>query len=300
MLVIGSNALEVRLAHRRTTPKDRDYIMTYDTIKEFIKKNDHNIIAHYPIQHGKKYFIKTKKYIIEIEIAWDGSSALELMNIVRNDTETINLNGLMFPSIHVLYALKMSHRYLKNSPHFLKTMDDIHFLRDQGARIKRDYEEWFTRREKETYTYSHPALNTKKNDFFKDELFYVYDHDTIHEAVKIGDKPAYVSILKDGAEVECDKWKFLGSPTKTKLSCALEECYVLALERSLIPNKFKVEPSKAFDTALMKVCTSITSGWFREWCWENYKRIKESYDESFVQKFHDALKTGNIKPFKGV
>jgi hypothetical protein len=71
---------------------------------------------------------------------------------------------------------------------------------------------------------------------------------------------------------------------------------VLALERAIIPNETEV--NKAFDIALEKVCTSITSGWFREYAYNNYFKVKELYHDSFVDKFNSALMEGEIELFK--
>jgi hypothetical protein len=134
--------------------------------------------------------------------------------------------------------------------------------------------------------------------FFKDETYNFYQHDDIHESVKIGEQPAYKMIIEEGQQVKCslDKWNTLTE--QQRLHCALEECYVLSLERGLIPNEFKTDPKKTFDIALVKVCTSITSGWFREWCWRNYDLIKENYNEDYCIKFKNALELNLIRKFK--
>jgi hypothetical protein len=49
----------------------------------------------------------------------------------------------------------------------------------------------------------------------------------------------------------------------------------------------------------MKVCTSITSGWFREYAWENYHRVLQMYSDDFVVQFKQGLAEGKVKPFKG-
>ena len=300
IVVIGSTPLsqffrEFRTHHR--TPKDLDLVMTYATYQKYLKDNKPSIKAAYPLSGSKMVIKLISGLIVEIECSYHDDD-LPAQMIKRtferfmNDTSV----GMLAASLNLLYELKMSHRYLKNSPHFLKTMNDIHFLRKEGAVI--EDQEFFKAREKETYQYAHPNLDVKKNEFFKDEAFYRFDHDTIHEAIKLGSQPAYKLILDDGADVKCsfDKWNALDH--EQNLQCALEECYTLALERSLIPNDFKPLPRKAFDMALMKVCTSITSGWFREWCWENYQEISDHYEESFVKKFQEALSQGKIKPFK--
>jgi hypothetical protein len=85
-------------------------------------------------------------------------------------------------------------------------------------------------------------------------------------------------------------------PDIVKLYGVLEESYVLALERAVIP--LNVSADRAFEIALEKVCTSITSGWFREFAWENYDEVKKLYHESYVNKFNIALVVGKIKGFR--
>ena len=103
--------------------------------------------------------------------------------------------------------------------------------------------------------------------------------------------PAYEYFKEDKSEVFCDKDLFFRLDEQTQLYAILEESYVLALERSQIPFKDKVDPKKSFDISLMKICTSITSGWFREFAWENYHKIQSLYDKTYVQRFWQAEKT---------
>jgi hypothetical protein len=194
--------------------------------------------------------------------------------------------------------LKMSHRYLKDSPHFLKTMRDIHFMRKHGAVIQPEHEAFYKLRRAETYNYNHPKLNTSKADFFQDVEIYQYEHDTIHEAMKHLDKPAYSYFKHDQSEVFCDKGLFFSGDETIRLCSVLEETYVLALERSQIPHGKRVSPGWSFDKALEKVCTSITSGWFREYAWENYDKIQDMYDPNYVKRFHQGVESGVVKEFK--
>ena len=52
--------------------------------------------------------------------------------------------------------------------------------------------------------------------------------------------------------------------------------------------------------ALEKVCTSITSGWFREYAWENYHRVVHMYKtlgvNDYIDRFHKNKHM--IKPFQ--
>jgi len=65
----------------------------------------------------------------------------------------------------------------------------------------------------------------------------------------------------------------------------------------LIPFPGVLTPPQAFDMALMKVCTSITSGWFREFAWENYDAVQSMYSDRYVEKFQHGKLEGVVKPF---
>jgi hypothetical protein len=98
-----------------------------------------------------------------------------------------------------------------------------------------------------------------------------------------------------GEEVKASKQKFNSGPEKMRLNGVLEEAYVLALERSIIPHPGALTPKQAFDKALMKVCTSITSGWFREYAWENYYEVQKLYNPGYVDLFNLKRKEGIVK-----
>ena len=296
MILIGSHALNTH--HFRRIPQDLDLVGTYEEIIEYAMK-DGAPNALYPIEKGKKLFIKKNNQLIEAEIAHEGNSAEQLMHLVQADSHTTMKEGMLVPSLDILYMLKMSHRYLKNNPFFLKTMQDIHFMRAHGAVIRPEHEAFFKLREKTTYDYSHPKLNVMKSEFFdNDSIDYQYEHDDIHVAIKHLDKPAYNYYKPDESEVFCSRNMFMNAPELIRLYGVLEESYVLALERSQIPFANQVTPKKSFDMALMKVCTSITSGWFREYAWENYEKIQALYDESYVHKFWQAVKNGEVSQYR--
>jgi hypothetical protein len=197
------------------------------------------------------------------------------------------------------FLMKESHKYKKDSPHFLKTLNDLRKMkREMGMSVQllNDHRKQILKlREQETYTNSLPKLNQSKKSFFTDSVPYVYDHDSIHEVVKHLDKPAYSYYIEDGQEVKCSREKFEALPNIVQLYGVLEESYVLALERAVIPHG--TDPKKAFDIALSKVCTSITSGWFREFAYENYHEVQAMYHKSFVDKFKIALDNSKIKPY---
>lgn len=299
-IIIGSVALNHWFPNTRPSA-DFDIICDYDDIKSIRYDTKSHIC--YPINDGKSFFMSNKdRRIIECEVAWDNSMASKLVGFVKMFPDSIwkcETSDYYIARPDFLYMLKMSHRYKKDSPHFLKTMEDILFLRRQGCTIQPEWMEFFKQREADTYTNALPKLNQSKADFFDNTTsIYTLDHDSIHEAVKHLDKPAYEYFKPDQNEVMCSKDLFFSQPEEVRLLAGLEESYVLSIERSIHPYP-NVKRKWAFDTALMKLCTSISSGWFREFCWENYWKIQNMYNAEYVDRFYAALEAGQIKPFKG-
>lgn len=303
VVIIGSAAMTARgLPCEMSNKNDIDIIGEYDDVIRFIKT--HNCKGVRPFDNGNKVAARVigESYsVVEAEIAWEDSNAKEFMDLVINDPFTF-LNGLSldgskeyYPSIDALYALKMSHRFLRNSPSFNKTMHDIKTLRKAGAKLSEYYSKWFERREKETYTYAHPKLNVDKSTFFTDEVPYVYDHDSLHHAILWHEtlRPTYESFLDGPVKVSKEKWDALSH--NLKLSAVYEETCVLALERSIIPFGLKENGRMQFMFALVKVCSSITSGWFREFAWEHYDELAKMYTIDFYENFQKSLKAKRVK-----
>ena len=270
MLIVGSRSgvdLGREIDYSET---DWDYISTwkqYQTEAALPELEG----SKYPINEGKTWVIKSEyNGIHEYEIAWPGSTGDSLLTLL--DAR----EGRHAADANVIYTLKMSHRFLKNSPHFYKTMEDIRYLRANGATIFN--EEWYQARIAETYHYEHPNLDRSKDEFFVDE--YEYDHDDVHKVVAVWGAPAYESYKVPGEEVKCSRELFEALPVAVRLNGVYEEASVLSIERSLVPFADQnPDPVKVFRFALMKVCSSITSGWFREFAWENHDRVLELFED---------------------
>lgn len=282
-LFIGSCAMDAYGLLPRV-PRDVDIIADYDSAVKYIKKHG-NVLSCLPVKQGTKLIATYKNDCpVEAEIAWPGSSAEDILNIYKEPASA---------DLDLLYMLKMSHRYLKDSPHFLKTMNDIHLLRKAGAKIRAELAPIYIKRMDETYKYNHPKLNVTRKEFFKDDgIQYVVDHDFIHENVKLFSKPIYQMIAVPGQEVLSSKEKFEHELSdQERLAAVWEESCVLAIERSLIPHPGVLTPVQAFEKALEKVCTSITSGWFREFAWEHYYEVRNIMpDDALTNWLNDSLK----------
>lgn len=294
MIILGSYPIRGLLGRK---PRDLDLLATLQEFQDYTGERP-SIIDH---NHA---FVKTCGAIYDCELIWPDSLSLELAELVLSDSQTLwdDTYQAHMAGPNLLYMLKMSHRYKKNSPHFLKTLNDIYKLREAGAKIKPEHESFYKRRIDETYSYGHPKLNQSKKEFFNPEdSFYVYDHDSIHEAIALGDKPAYESYKPDTNEVLTSRAMFEACPRDVQLAGVYEEACVLALERMLIPNDIwdAKYANRAFLKALEKVCTSITSGWFREFAWENYWGVVKfaTKQSSYVTRFNNNQK--RLRPFEG-
>lgn len=294
LVVIGSVAAQYWHPNIWESPNDLDFIATYDDFVSWYNEltNQSMVKRCFPIDDGRKFIVeKNNGGIAEVEIAYEGTTAYNFLELVDGD----EVGRLLYPSMDWLFTLKTSHRFLKDSPHFEKTMKDYHTMKKLGCKIAN--EEWLKRREEETYLKKTPRLNTTKGEFFvKNEgVKYIYDHDSIHVAMSLNVIPAYTLYQKDGAEVMVSKKKWDACSEETKLRGVLEEAYVLALERSQIPYRGNIDPYDSFKLALSKVCTSITGGWFREYAYQNYYNVMYLFDPEYVEIFDDAVNEGIVK-----
>lgn len=298
MLIVGSRALKkTGEEYLSSSPRqwDYDFICTYEDFLEYKKKAGKCMT--YPVNRGKTMVLKTKDIIAEFEIAWEDSTAAELLSLIeQNPSLVVKDDGIDWATPDLVFTLKKSHRYLKDSPHFLKTMVDYNHMLSLGCKVPESLTDWYKKREKDTYWYSHPKLNVTKDEFFKGpEIPYVYDHDTIHLSMMQLDKPAYDYFKPNDQEVNCSKDMFMACDEKIRLYAVLEESYVLALERSQIPAPNAWTPRKSFEMALSKVCSSITSGWFRAYAYEHYFDVLALYDDNYTKKFWAAVESGIVK-----
>lgn len=134
-------------------------------------------------------------------------------------------------------------------------------------------------------------VGVSKDKFFDDNVKKYIDHDLIHEQVAYDTKPAYSKMQKDET-VECHKdlWKAMSQ--EEKLQCVAEEAMVIAIERHLLPaqmeNSLGKPPYLAFKWALWRICTTLCSGWFRDFAIDNYYDVLNMYDEN---KINQVVKT---------
>lgn len=128
--------------------------------------------------------------------------------------------------------------------------------------------------------------NVSKAQFFDDKVVKYYDHDDIHQWFAHKEKPMYTYMQPDPSKVYCCPHLWGNFTHEEMLQCIMEECYVIASERHLIP-KLKgsklptFEAPMAFKWALMRVCTTLCSGWFRQFAIDSYFDVLNNHNRNY-------------------
>ena len=66
----------------------------------------------------------------------------------------------------------------------------------------------------------------------------------------------------------------------------------------LFGGKKYISSKEAFEWALMRVCTNLCGGWFREHATNNYLQINDMYNKDYVEDFLGKYDKGLIKKVK--
>lgn len=210
---------------------------------------------------------------------------------------SIIVNGIKLKLVHPigLAIIKRSHLwrnlgFSKHITHYHKVLNNFHGFDQSGMEL-------LNRRIEATkamFPQGNPSLRKSKEDFFDDFVTKKYDHDFIHELVAFENVPIYAKMLSSTDSVWCDvdKWTRLSYEQKCMAVC--EETMVIAIERFIVPNDWNYPPKKAYFQALEKVCTTLTSGWFRDFAIDNYPMIVDMFDGNRVMGIRYNLE-GNEK-----
>lgn len=209
----------------------------------------------------------------------------------------IQFNGtkLYLALPHCLAAIKRSH--LHRELGFDKHITQYHKHLEKYIRYSsydiREFLKTRTRLTLEQYPQPKPNLKKSVQDFFTDGVVKIHDHDYIHELVAAPTAPLYKSLQDDPSVVWCGKDKWDTFSHDQKLKCVSEEVSVLAIERFLVPREWNYPSKLAYLNALKKVCTTVTSGYFRDCAIDNYPAIIKLYNEQTFKSVKSKLTNGN-------
>lgn len=217
-----------------------------------------------------------------------------------------NLNkDKTYLDLNLCFLLKNAHKhfylgkYAKSFKHLMDYSYIFHqgvFLTEQEISLSEEYKDWLIKNvyDNDERLLSFPNLDKSKEEFFTEHVKYYVDHDYIHQVVAIGDKPAYTNCLV--SEVKFSNKKFLEQPQFIKINMVLEEAFVLAYERCLIPllkgDTYlpATTPNEAFKYALVRVSTNITSGVFRDFAADNFYEIYNDYLKLYTDYYKHITK----------
>jgi hypothetical protein len=136
------------------------------------------------------------------------------------------------------------------------------------------------------------SLKKTKDEFFDDYVIKKYDHDYLHELFAHQDRPLYERMQDKSIDsVFCHKQKWEEFSHEEKLMCIKEEAYVIATERFMVPKDWVYNERLAFYKAMCKICTTLTSGFFRDYAIDNFDEIMKSVDYEKFTKVQKILQT---------
>jgi hypothetical protein len=305
MIALGSTALNHY--YRLRNPKDLDVVIHFDDLLEF--KEKYELVSLEPRSANKFHGLNANGKHFEIEVAGLlPESSTDLLYNLGIDSAAQAFSDAPFfvdanksksdfiiPPIELLYHIKMCHRF-KFSPHFEKTRNDILFL--ERLVNKTVFEDWkpFLDARKEEANKKTPKLNVTKDEFFVDKYGDVPQivHDTIHLTQALDGDPAYTNFQV--GEVQCCMKTYFSLDEQIRLNAVFEESATLAVERAIWPSQFKADEYKSFKGSLQRLCCHISSGKFRDCCWENYDNVLAMYRRGdIVKKFKEGLKDETIQ-----
>lgn len=225
--------------------------------------------------------VETSKSVKEIERLW----IPQFQELLDNNVDDRYLDP------NALLTLKLSH--LGWDILWEKHVSDVEFLFSKGCTPERGLYErlvkgWIKKHGKKWAS----LKNKDSTTFFEDAVRRKYNHDSIHEAVAVYDKPLYESLIYEG--VSCSEHGFNRLSYEDQLLLVKEEVWVTALERYIIPQDFKCSTIYAYQQSLKKLATTMSSGWFKWFILSNIHILRRCRDRSFINKFLTALNNNKI------
>lgn len=295
--------------NERYVRSDYDLIMS---ITEFMDWQDFfkdSIKSLYPTSSNKYKALLVRdglKKSYEIELGIEGTSSKFLLDNLEEVCEG-KLSGFLGETLNVLnlkYLLLTKRSHLIYPVHFEKNISDYEELKNYVGTfdLTNNMEIYYDLRSTEAknrYKQRTPKLNVSTEDFFSSKLNvpHYYVHDDIHKVMAHHEVPIFSMIQNDSSSAWCDKDLFFELPYDYQVQCVQEEAYVIALERYIIPEYGDnyTDHFKCYQNAVKRICTTLTSGWFRKFAIENYGEVIRCYNPDFVTIFDNAVENGKIE-----
>jgi hypothetical protein len=301
MIVIGSRAASYWDDTFRK-PKDLDLIGPLKEIHKWAMQYKDLIEFMVPTSPWKFKCKLKNGFQIELENSDVNTSSKMLWDAKDMfPTTTLPISNMKFevqvPPPEILYLIKRSHIYW--SVHWQKTITDMHALKANSTQVDiNKWDDFYKARLAENEAKFGPRFTAKLDQ--SNEKFFAksdkslkreFGHDDLHEIVKYYDRPLYEQFKDDKSKAIMSFAMFHNADSIKQLQCVREEAMVIALERCIIPGR-ESDALKAYQYGLRRICTNLTSGWFREFAIDNWNEINKP-DLDYVALFDVA--TANIQ-----
>lgn len=303
MLIIGSVAAKAWIPSFRDQ-NDFDVWMMPDEFSAWYNANLDKIISFVPERMEDKYFVKlndgTKINSIEIRILTEHCSQLMFHKAQRHNKEIDVIGGTFkVASVKTLIKLKRSHLEfpLRWNKHIADYADLMEYYRTNQAEcdaqqdndlLELGYKQLY-KTTTQRLGVTKANLNMSNDDFFaksEAKVRRIYDHDSIHRAVMFYDQPMFEKIKDDLSKASCSKRLWDDLSHDDKIRAVQEEAMVIALERKVLPKLIANETydaNQAYAWALQRICTNLTSGWFRSFALDNWRECSQ-LNFNYVEK----------------
>lgn len=303
-ILIGSQALNRYMSsdslNRQqdiVTHSDSDYWIKDDSAKPISANpsEQHLIDCHIVPEHIFDYIVRKGRDDYHDVL----SSSQSLITMEPDISSTF----VMYANFEMLYTIKCSHAQF--DVQWEKTMNDIKCMQKHNLNVELDedlyemlYDFWLKvhRNNKDKVD-----LDKSNEAFFDDSVQRLWDHDSLHEAMAFTDRPMYEKFKYDQSSAMLSEKLFAEAETIERIQLCLEEIYVTALERFMIPRNFKMGRNTAMKQATKQLVTSMTKGWFPKYIIENWSRILHAHDQyqskgmCYVKRYEAAVENKELK-----
>lgn len=277
MYLVGSRAIN---EYTPQTWKDTDIVLSKGQLKPLgLEFGPNGTVKHNDIEFIDKELLNNKEV---------GLSHFIWINTIMGRL------AVAVPDVEYLYAIKRSHShrslgFAKHIIHLHKLKKIVTFpLSDECQNFLKER----TRLTKLKWPDRTPSLNKSNDEFFDDYVKKEYIHDDIHKVVAFGEVPVYEKMKRNFELAKCEKDMWEALPHQEQVQCVQEEAMVIALERFVIPGK--LNPKLAYFKAVEKICTTLTSNWFRDFAIDNWPEVIDNVPD-YVSIFNVAVAEGRIK-----
>ena len=290
IILLGSRAARAWFPKFRE-PHDWDALASISTIRAWYDRNDQHIRSLVPTNGHKLKCRMVDGTSIEFEILGESGSGASLMAMSQEFKPCDFPYGeALAATPTLLWLTKHSHIYWPI--HWQKNIRDLHWLKSRSREPTGQEVAYHKMRFGEhTLRYKSQSVKlTQTNESFfakSNKIGRKIEHDRIHEIVAYGSRPLFENFKTDPTKAMLSRTLFEQASLTDRLRLVREEAMAIAVERYAIPAMpNRVEPQVAYGKALCRICTTLTSGWFRDFAIDHWPEVCDP-DKEFID---DVLK----------